>query len=285
MEFLKNLARGVVIGIAEVIPGVSGGTMAVLMNIYDRLIGSISGLRQNFKKNVLFLLPLVLGMGAAILAFSHVIKFLLANYPMAVNFFFLGLVLGIVPMLYKKAMQTKFNPLNLTAFAATLAIMIGLAIYSANSGQSADIISTMSAGTFFRFLAIGFLAAVCLILPGISGSMIMVIFGIYDSVITAVSELNIIMLIPVGIGILCGLLFGAKLINYCLKHFPQATYFAILGLVLGSTVSLFQRSGFVFMSASGAVSLVTFAVGIGVSLLFASDKLLNKPSKNNHSPE
>lgn len=282
MRFIKDLLCGAVMGIAEIIPGVSGGTMAVLMNIYDKLIGAISHLKEQFKKSVLYLLPIVLGMGLSILALSHVISPLLQNYPMQVNFLFLGLVIGIIPMLFRRACKGGVKPVHILPFIITLAIMIVLACFYSLTNSS--VISTMDAGTFIRFALVGFLAAVCLILPGISGSMIMVIFGIYASVIAAISKLNIIMLVPVAIGVLCGLLFGSKIIDYCLHRFAQATFFAILGLVSGSTISLVQRAllpesankVFTLPGAGGiAVAIVMLAVGIVVSLFFTSERMMN----------
>lgn len=272
MKYLRNILSGAVIGIAEIIPGVSGGTLAVLMGIYDELIGAISHLTKNIKENLKFLIPLLLGMGASIIGFSHVIKFLLENYPMAVNFLFLGLVVGIIPMLTKRATAGKFKVANVVPFVITFAIMIVLAFVSMSSDSNAALITSMDVGTFFRFMVIGFLAAVCLILPGISGSMIMVIFGIYDSVINAVTKFDILMLLPVGIGIILGILFGSKAIDFSLKKFPQATFFAILGLVAGSTISIYNRSGFNLMSGQGVVAIITLIIGIAISLFFTSDK-------------
>ncbi len=274
MRIVRNVASGIAIGIAEVIPGISGGTIAVLLNIYDELIYAVSHLKENFKQNILFLLLVVLGSGISILAFSHVIKFLLLHYPMPVNFFFLGVVLGLVPMLSKRGTVGGFKIKYVVPFAITFLIMLGLAfIPSAQTEGASTIITEMDPGTFFRFLCVGCLAAICLILPGISGSMIMVIFGIYDSVIVAVSSLHIIMLIPVGLGILIGILFGAKLVDICLQKYSQLTYFAILGLVLGSTISIYNRAGFMLFSLEGLISLLTFVGGIALSIVFTSDKL------------
>ncbi|MBC8569353.1 DUF368 domain-containing protein [Zongyangia hominis] len=278
MEFIKNLLSGAIIGIAEVIPGVSGGTLAVLLGIYDKLIGAISHLREGFRKNLRFLLPLVAGAGVSILLFSRVIEFLLKNFPMAVNFFFLGLIVGIIPMLYKRATADRFKPVHLFPFFITLAVMLAIVFWSGAFAPSASsvLITTMDPLTFLRFLCVGVVAAVCLILPGISGSMMMVIFGIYDSVISAVSSLNIIVLLPVGIGVLIGILFGAKAMDACLHRFPQATYFAILGLVIGSIGCVYMKAGFALFTMDGAIAIVTLVIGMVISLLFSSERFHKK---------
>ena len=271
MNFLKNLICGACIGIAEAIPGVSGGTVAVLLKIYDELIGSISKLRKEFKKSILFLIPIVLGMGLGLFGFSHVITYLLENFPMAVNYFFVGLIVGLVPMLLRRSLDGGFRVSSFWPFLVMLGVMAALAFLPGESAESAGLITEMDVPTGIRFFFCGIIAAVCMILPGISGSMMMVIFGVYDSVIKAVSTLNIPVLIPVGLGALVGILFGAKLVDFFLRRFPQATYFGILGLVLGSLFSLFQKAGFDFASPQGAAAIFTLAAGVAISLFFTKE--------------
>ena len=268
IQFIRNVANGIVIGIAEIIPGVSGGTLAVLLNIYDQLIGSISHLKKEFKKSISFLIPIVLGMGIGIFAFSHLIKFLLANYPMAVNFLFMGLIVGIVPMLFGRSTAGGVKPVSVVSCLVMLGIMILLAVVSAQQGEASQILTSLDFPNALRFAGVGMLAAVCMILPGISGSMMMVIFGTYDSVVNAVSSLNIGMLLPVGVGVVVGLLFGAKVVDICLHKWPQATYAAILGLVVGSLASVYMKSGFQFGTAQSWVAILLLVLGAAVSYFF-----------------
>ena len=135
MNFLKNLICGACIGIAEAIPGVSGGTVAVLLKIYDELIGSISKLRQQFKKSLVFLVPIVLGMGLGLFGFSHIITYLLEHFPMAVNFFFVGLIIGLVPMLLRRSLDGGFRVSAFWPFVVMLAVMAALAFPSRRFGR------------------------------------------------------------------------------------------------------------------------------------------------------
>lgn len=274
MNFVRNLICGLVIGVANIIPGVSGGTMAVLLGMYDQLIESVSSWRRHFMDSLRLLLPVALGAGSGILLFSRMIKYLLSYFPMATNFFFLGLVFGGIPVIYKRAAAGRFRPLNLLPFAAALCVMIAVPLLSAQSGAS-GLITALTPVVFIRLTLCGALAAACMILPGVSGSMVMMILGIYTSVLTAISDFNIPLLIPVGIGVLAGLLGGAKVIHLCLKRFPQSTYWAILGLIAGSVLPVARSAGFT-PSLEGVFALVTLAAGAAVSLLMA--RLQNSPA-------
>lgn len=238
---IKIGLSGCLMGISEVIPGVSGGTMAVLLNIYDRFIGSISNIKKDFKNSITFLIPLIIGMALGIFAFSFIITYLNSRFPLEVNFLFLGLVIGLFPMILQKSVAAGFRFTNMISFFVLLICMCLLSYFSLSANDTTAIITSHTVGTAIKFALVGCLAAVCMILPGVSGSMIMLIFGIYFSVLQAIKTLNIIFLIPLAVGVVIGILFGAKLVDISLKRFPSATYFGILGLLVGSTLTIFSN--------------------------------------------
>lgn len=274
MTWILYIIFGVIIGVANIIPGVSGGTMAVVLNIYDKLIDSVSNFRKDFKKSIMFLLPIGIGAVLGIVAFSKLIEFLLTNYPLATNFFFIGLILGSIPMIFKRATEDRFRLSSLVPFLLFLIGMLVLSSFS-DGAMSGEVVSQLSTGIFIKLLVCSAIAAAAMILPGVSGSMVMVILGTYNTVLTAISSMNILMLVPVGIGVLIGIVGGAKVIDLCLKQFPQATFFAILGLILGSIYPLIANAGFSF-SAEGIVAIVLMIVAAGISLAFSSEKLKAK---------
>ncbi len=298
MQFVFILLCGALIGVAEIIPGVSGGTIAVLLNIYDRLIESISHLRKDFKKSIRFLIPLLIGMVLAIAVFSFVITFLQKHYPMALNFLFLGLVIGIVPMLLRRATAGRFKVVNVLPFLVLLGVMVLLAFLNADK-DAVPVYTALTPLLGVKLVVTGFIAALCMILPGISGSMMMVIFGMYATVVGSVKGLivpltnlvgmsgtaeipwqtSLFILLLAGSGMLLGVIFGAKLVEFGLSRFPQATYFGILGLVLGSTITLYRSAGLSFDTAQGFVAIGTLIVGILVSLYFTSEKSLSATAK------
>ena len=263
MQAIKHILYGAIIGVANVIPGVSGGTMAVVLGIYDQLVGAIN--LKGLKKNLGFLIPILIGAGAGILLFSKAVKFLYLNYPVPTNFAFIGLILGSIPMIYRRARQQKARPGGIVALLAALAVMVAIALAGDHEFGSA-MLTTLTVRNFFWLLAASAIAAFAMILPGISGSFVMLVLGTYASVITAISDLNIPLLIPVAIGCAAGIYFGANLVKLLLDRFPQPTYFAILGLVVGSLTAVYP--GFIW-GVQGIVSIVLMLLFAGIAYWFS----------------
>lgn len=275
MSFIKNILIGAIIGLANIIPGVSGGTMAVVLNVYDRLIGAISNIKKSFRKNGMFLAALVIGAALAILLFSRVIAYFLDNFYMITNFFFIGIIVGSIPMVYKRATEERFKPMHMLACAATLAIMLFTVYFIPVSGETGAIITTISLASFVKLFFVSIISAICMIIPGISGSFVMLLFGTYETVTTAISDFNIIILIPVGAGSLFGILLGSKVIEFVLKKFPQATYFAILGFMLGSMPAIVDKIQAENAFVGGwqvVIAILVLILGMAVSYLFSDEK-------------
>lgn len=275
MSFIKNILIGAIIGLANIIPGVSGGTMAVVLNVYDRLIGAISNIKKSFRKNGMFLAALVIGAALAILLFSRVIAYFLDNFYMITNFFFIGIIVGSIPMVYKRATEERFKPMHMLACAATLAIMLFTVYFIPVSGETGAIITTISLASFVKLFFVSIISAICMIIPGISGSFVMLLFGTYETVTTAISDFNILILIPVGAGALFGILLGSKVIEFVLKKFPQATYFAILGFMLGSMPAIVDKIQAENAFVGGwqiVIAILVLIIGMAVSYLFSDEK-------------
>lgn len=258
MEFLKRMLCGLVIGVANIIPGVSGGTMAVVLGIYDKLLAAISF--KNLKQNILFLLPVGIGGAGGILLLSKAIKFLILNYPMCTNFAFIGLILGSIPMIWNRmcrcAPDGKLHASGAFWALPTFALMI-LFLALDNGTIENAIVTELTPAFAVKLLLVSAVSAFAMILPGVSGSFVMLLLGTYTTVITAISDLNIIMLIPVAAGCLLGILLGAMFISKLLQRFPQATYCAIMGLILGSLFNIYP--GF-SLNWQGILSLLLMAV-------------------------
>ena len=155
MDFLSRMLKGLVVGVANIIPGVSGGTMAVVMGIYDKLIGAVSDLRRDFKNSVIYLFPIGVGALLGILLFSYLIEYLLANFTMPTNIFFLGLILGSIPMIYRRATREKLKKVSLLPFAASFAVMIVMTLLQNVTDAGSALITTLDVGSAIRLFVGG----------------------------------------------------------------------------------------------------------------------------------
>ena len=239
MKILKLILAGIVIGVANVIPGVSGGTMAVVFGIYDELIGVISfNIKQIFSK-WRFWLPLGLGMGIGIIAFSKIVTFLFEHFPVQTQYFFVGIVLGSIPLILKRtSLALKRETLG-NWISALVGLVIMLLMVFINTDSMVSIIQTeLTFGLGAKLLVGGALAAFAMIIPGISGSFLMVILGVYSTIIAAISDFNLPIICVVAVGVIIGIFAGAKGVQVLLGKFPNQTYGAIFGLVIGSVFAI-----------------------------------------------
>ncbi|MFC4402057.1 DUF368 domain-containing protein [Gracilibacillus xinjiangensis] len=258
----KNIYRGMIMGASDVVPGVSGGTIAVVLGIYDRLIESINGLfSKEYKKHLLFLIPLGVGILTAVFVLAGLIEWLFEHHPRPTQFAFLGLIIGVLPFLFNQSNAKANFKVNHYVF-----ILIGIAIVGSmaffQTGEP-EPVSEFTSMTYLWILGSGFVASAAMILPGISGSFLLYVIGSYTTIISAIKNLDISVIMTVGVGILSGILIMSKLIHYLLKQFPFVTYAFVIGMVIGSVFVIFP--GWPVDVLETIVSIITFAGG----LLFA----------------
>lgn len=269
IEYLKFFLGGLAFGIANVIPGVSGGTMLVVFGIYDRLMESISGIKAIFK-NFLFLVVFGLGGAGGILGFAIVIKSLFDAVEVQTNMFFIGLILGSIPLIIKTGTsESKIKPICALPFVIALAAVIGLAVLERSGAVSIapDVVDGFELVTTIKLFFCAVIAAVTMIIPGVSGSFVMLLLGVYDTIISAInlSSLNFYVIIPFAIGAVVGIILGAKLISILINKYKLMVYSAIMGLVIGSVYAILPEGfGFNLQTGYGFVCLL---VGVVVAVL------------------
>ena len=164
MEFLKSICKGAVIGLANIIPGVSGGTMAVSMGIYDRLIHCITHLFKEFKKSVGFLIPIVIGAGVALIASSFGLEYLFGHYPIPTNLLFVGLILGGLPAVWKKVKGNRIRTGHILAFLIFFWLVVALAAIGEREGAQVDL--QFSFLNVLLLFLVGVIASATMVLPG-----------------------------------------------------------------------------------------------------------------------
>lgn len=239
-RFKKDLAiilKGYIIGSSMSVPGVSGGTMAILLGIYDRLIGAISNFLKDIKGNTIFLLKFCLGACAGIGTLAFVIDWLLEKFPLPVSFFFLGAVIGGIPALYQKTRERNIGVSSVLYFLSGLIIVIGLGFLptgNLNISRGNDL------KHYLLLLVTGIIIALALVLPGISTSHMLLVLGMYDTLLKAIKGFDITYIAILGITTVIGVFLITKPIEWMMNRFPHQTYCVIIGFVLGSTFEIFR---------------------------------------------
>ena len=265
---IKNVLKGIVIGLANVIPGVSGGTMMVSMGIYDKLIHCITHLFSELKKSIQFLLPIFIGIGIAVIVVPFGIEFLFAQYPFQTNLLFIGLIIGGLPAVWKKVKGNSVKVGHIIACLAFFALVAGLALVGEKEGNAADL--SFSLVSVIKLFGIGMITSATMVIPGVSGSMVLLLLGYYHPVLETITnfikavlsfDMNGILagigvLLPFGIGVVAGMFVIAKIIEIIFEKFPLYAYWAIIGLIVSSPVAILLISGM------GTITVVSVLTGI-----------------------
>lgn len=283
MNIIKNILKGVVIGLANIIPGVSGGTMMVSMGIYDKLIHCITHLFKEFKKSILFLLPIVIGMGIAVVASAFVITDLFESFPFPTTLCFVGLIIGGLPAICKNVKGNRVKVGHIIAFLLFFVAVVALALMGEKEGVSADL--SFNLVNVFKLFVVGVIAAATMVIPGVSGSMMLLLLGYYNPILSTVKAFikafievfkthdiagllaGLGVLIPFGIGVLVGIFAIAKLIEIIFAKFPMYAYWAIIGLIVASPIAIIAMGTFTTIGVWTIVGgIIALAAGFIVAM-------------------
>jgi putative membrane protein len=280
---------GAAMGVANIIPGVSGGTIAVVFGIYEDLMEALGNFLTDKTKRwqyIRFLSVLFTGALVSIISLARVLSWCFEHYPLPTVYFFLGLIIGSIPVVIKSHSDMKPSINRVVAFLAGLAGVIILALIQQKSGENTGgaVLISLNLGDYIYFIFSGAIAASAMIIPGVSGSFILILLGVYWKVLGALSGLTstllsdgfteeMVMKISVlgslFIGVVIGILIFSKIMSWALKNHPAVTMYLILGLIVGSLYQIFP--GFE-MSIQGIISLCTLTMGIIISLKFGVEK-------------
>lgn len=258
---INLFSKGLLIGIANSIPGVSGGTIAYILNVYDLLIEALSLNLKFIKNNFTKLLLIGTGLISGLFLSAVILDDLLySNFPLIVNLAFIGLIIGSLNFIFKKTTLV----INKIDFISYLIFVIGVLVVALPSfilQIENQVITSLTIQNTLGLLLAGVLASFAMIIPGLSGSFVLLVLGYYETIIKAVADLNIILLLPVALGIIIGLIGGASIIKFLLNKYPKTIYKLILGLLVGS-VFVIDTTGFGLnlSSITGSVILISFAV-------------------------
>lgn len=279
MKFLIDLLKGMVVGIANIIPGVSGGTMMVSMGIYEKIIGAINNLFKHFKQSILTLIPIGIGMVAGIGVFSYILPYCLENQPLPTSLCFIGLILGGVPFIVKPAKDSlkkdgkHISLQHVTAFLILFGIAVAMAFMSETESHSASF--NLNALLIVKLFIIGVIASATMVVPGVSGSLVLMLLGYYSGIIETIRDfidsliafnaagiLHCVgILLPFGIGVVVGIFAVSKLIEWLFEKHPSVTYSAILGLILASPIGILAKMGHNNINAASIIVGIVLLAG------------------------
>ena len=235
-RFIITFIKGLIIGGTMTVPGVSGGTMAMILGIYNRLIEAVSNLFKEFKKNLLFLVTVAVGGGIGMIVFANSLLVLIEKHPMPMKYFFIGAVAGGIPLIANQAQIRKIS------WKILIYPLIGIVmVYSISLLPEGLFVSGGALGLrniIVQFLG-GFIVAIALILPGISVSHMLLMMGMYEGIMLAVSQFQFLSLIPLVIGVAVCTLLSTKLIDAAMNKYPQPTYLIILGFIFASIPEIY----------------------------------------------
>lgn len=259
MRLITDIIKGIIVGVANIIPGVSGGTMMVSMGIYQKIISAVNNLFKHFKKSVLTLLPLAVGMVIGIGVFSFILPYCLTVHPLPTSLCFIGLILGGIPFIVKPARDSmkkegkKLSFSHIIAFVILFALAVIMSFMNETESHSASF--NLSVLLVIKLFFVGVIASATMVIPGVSGSLVMMILGFYTGIISTIRDLLVALkgldgalllhcigiLLPFGIGVIVGIFAVSKLVDWLFDRFPSVTYCAILGLIAASPIGILAK--------------------------------------------
>jgi len=278
MNALWLTIKGMLMGISNIIPGVSAGTMAVSLRIYDDLIFTITQFFEKKKQSIKFLAPLGLGVILGVVFFSYFLEFLLAEYAFVTSLAFVGLILGGLPILLKEFRESlnensgKISFRHGLAFMIFFVIVIGLSLMQEPVANVSAI--EISLGNIVRLFGVGIITSATMIIPGISGSLVLMIIGYYYQLLQLLTSFfnnalalnweglleNMVLITPVVLGLVIGIFLVSKMVEYLFINFPSVTYSGILGLVIASPFAILYNTN-AFSELAQANTLISILVG------------------------
>ncbi|MDR0222195.1 MAG: DUF368 domain-containing protein [Oscillospiraceae bacterium] len=260
-----GLIYGAVYGTAHVIPGLSGGTFLVIFGCYDTVCEAFALNFKEIKKHFFFLLFFGIGTVGGIIGFAHAVTFLFDGFPVQTNLFFMGLILGGIPLILKIAASgEKLKKVRLSPFLLGFALIAALFVVEKSGAFETGAVQTADFAFTLRIAFYAFTAAIAMVMPGISGAFVLVAFGVYEMFMNGLKALDFTIIAPAAAGILFGIVVGAKMILFLLKKFKSVVYGAITGMVAGSALPLFPEGA--GLNAATLAGIPCFAAGMAAGL-------------------
>ena len=263
---MRNFLKGIIVGIGGIAPGLSGSVLLVILGLYEKAVSAIGTLFKDFKNNVKFLFPLVLGFGVGVIIFSKIVDFLLGNYEMYTRYAFLGLVLGTIPLFYK---EVKKNGFHKKYYAVIIIVaIIGFSFFHFN----ANLFPTITDPNLLQSVFLGIAVAGSSIVPGVDSAVILSSLGLYELYVGSIADFNLSILIPAGVGLVIGVLVISFIMNKLIKRFYTVTFSVIFGLFLSIIPNVLNESCGLGFNLNSVISIILVVIGFAFSYFLGDVK-------------
>jgi len=282
LNLLIKVLKGCLIGVAVIIPGVSAGSMAVSMGIYDHIVQLATAKKQYLRHTLKILLPYIIGILLGIAGFAYFIEILFAKFPFPTAMVFVGLIWGALPSLWRHVRGVKISKTNVLVLLSTMALMVALPILSSQSTGTTPL--ALSVGGLLLSFVLGFITSSVMMVPGMSGAMALMMLGYFETVLqhmnafttgllrldmTAVLQ-NGAILLPFALGAILGIIMVARAIKKLLSRYPVSTYYAIIGLVIASPFAVLHHQNLAAIALGDVlIGAACLAAGFGIALLLS----------------
>ena len=270
---MKNFFKGIIVGFGGVSPGLSGSVLMVIFGLYEKVVNAIGSIFKNFKKNLAFLIPIILGCGIGVLAFGRVIDFLLESFPMQTRFCFLGLILGTLPLFYKEVKKRGFSKKYYAIMALSAALGF-LVLFLGNS-----LFARVDDPGIFMSVVLGMAVAASSIIPGVDSAVILSAFGLYEAYIDALANFSLHILIPAAFGVAIGVLLFSFVMSILLKKFYTLTYSVIFGFFISIIPSVLTEECIPSANGATVASIILMIIGFALSFYLGDIRKNNERIK------
>jgi len=270
-ENIKLILKGFVVGLGKIIPGVSGAMLAITMGVYERGLRAVSNIFKEFRQHFKFLLYLGIGIVLSLIVGGKAVVYCLDKFYLPTMLLFIGMIIGGIKPLFKEIKEEKIKTKNIIVSLTVVVVLLIVSLLDFGQDKSSYV---KGIPAFFTFFLGGILDAAATVIPGISGTALLMILGYYNIIMSAFGDLlnignlanNMFVLIPFGLGMVCGIYVIAKIINYLFSHHKTTTYYAIIGFACVSVLILLSQTfANTYNIFEIIISLILLAVGYLVS--------------------
>ena len=267
MGFLKNFFKGIIAGIGGIAPGLSGSVLLVILGLYERMVNAIGTLFKNFKNNIKFLIPLLLGMVVGVLLFSKIVDFLLETFAFQTRYAFLGLIVGTIPLFYREVRKNGFRKRYYIVIVTAAAL--GFFLF----GFNRHLFPTVTEPNLWQSMLLGVAVAGSSIVPGVDSAAIMSAFGLYELYVHSLAEFNLEILLPAAGGLAVGAVVISMVMKLLIKRAYTGTFSTIFGLFLAVIPTVVMQESCAITSVPRGLEAIGYAVaGVLISVYFGDIK-------------